>query len=90
MRAPLLSTPLPWLIGCALALAPLAAQSPCTWAYAPGDALAGTDGVVGSLTPWDPDGPGPLGELLVVAGEFRVAGSAATFGWTTTMAYFRH
>ena len=80
MRAPLLSTPLPWLIGCALALAPLAAQSPCTWAYAPGDALAGTDGVVGSLTPWDPDGPGPLGELLVVAGEFRVAGSAATFG----------
>lgn len=66
--------------GLAVTLAPLAAQGACTWAYAPGDALAGTDAVVSALLPWDPDGPGPLGELLVVAGEFRVAGSVATAG----------
>ena len=31
-------------------------------------------------TAWDPDGPGPLGERLVVAGDFSVAGDVAAEG----------
>lgn len=36
----------------------------------------GTTGRVNALCAWDPDGPGPAAELLVVAGEFTAAGGA--------------
>lgn len=50
-------------------------QAPCSLAFAPGDALAGVDGAVGICKPWDPDAAGPAPLHVVVAGEFRVAGS---------------
>ena len=58
--------------------APAVAQPPCALAYVPGVALAGVDGAVSSLLPWDPDGPGPAPQLVVAAGSFRVAGSVVS------------
>jgi hypothetical protein len=53
--------------------APLLAQCPGVWL--PGDGTPGTDGTVYASTTWDPDGAGPLPELLVVGGEFSRVGS---------------
>ena len=47
----------------------------CGSAWLPGDGYAGTDRTVRALTSWDPDGPGPATALVVVGGEFGVAGS---------------
>ncbi|MCU0863392.1 MAG: hypothetical protein MUC36_06355 [Planctomycetes bacterium] len=73
MRAAML---IPVAAGCALA-APLAAQPPCSSSFAPAAALAGADGDVYLSQPWDPDGTGPLPELLVLGGKFRTAGNLA-------------
>ena len=51
-----------------------AAQGPCTLEFTPGDAVAGVDGSVAALLPWDPDGAGPMPLHVVAAGDFRVAG----------------
>lgn len=58
-----------------LATSSLAAQ--CATQWLPGDRLASTNGVVMTTTRWDPDGPGPAGERLVVAGDFSWAGDLA-------------
>ncbi len=42
--------------------------------WRPGQPVPGVDGTVAACITWDPDGPGPLPEWLVVAGQFRVAG----------------
>ena len=72
---------LPWLLlgawPCLLLPTALPAQPPCALAYADGTALAGVDGDVYWTLPWDPDGTGPLPRLLVLAGNFRTAGSQA-------------
>ncbi len=46
------------------------------WLYGPGEGSDGVRGSVNAMIAWDPDGPGPLGESLVLAGHFRVAGDA--------------
>ncbi|MGK0157812.1 MAG: hypothetical protein ACI9SE_004795, partial [Neolewinella sp.] len=49
-------------------------QGPCTLEFAPGDPVAGVDGPLATLLPWDPDGAGPLPMHVVAAGAFEVAG----------------
>jgi hypothetical protein len=51
------------------------AQFPCPDPqWLPGEGLPGTDGQVYATAMWDPDGPGPKSPLLVVGGNFAVAG----------------
>jgi hypothetical protein len=45
-----------------------------------GDPLQGFDGNVYASTHWDPDGPGPEPERLVVGGTFTIAGNASARG----------
>ncbi len=47
----------------------------CAPAWLPGEALAGVNGTVFTVTAWDPDGSGSLSERVVVGGQFTVAGS---------------
>lgn len=53
--------------------ASLLSQTPCAtgWALT---TLPGTNGNVRACLWWDPDGPGPLGEVLVMGGSFAAAG----------------
>ena len=48
------------------------AQSKPHWLE--GSGLPGADSFVAASTSWDPDGPGPQPELLVIAGQFQVVG----------------
>lgn len=63
-----------WIL--ALLIVALATKSPaqCTPQWLPGAGVLGVDGTVLAMTMWDPDGPGPQPELLVVGGEFAMAG----------------
>lgn len=42
--------------------------------------IDGVDGYVQVTNLWDPDGPGPRTPLLVIGGEFRIAGTALASG----------
>lgn len=47
----------------------------CTWQLEPtGNGIPGVDQTVACSTVWDPDGAGPQGPLLVLGGDFNVAG----------------
>lgn len=61
----------------ALGAAAASAQAPCPLAFAPGEPLAGASAGVGAFVPWDPDGPGPAPQQLIVVGEFATIGSVA-------------
>lgn len=50
------------------------AGAQCVGGWQPGDGLPGVDGEVRAMTWWDPDGPGPLPRVLVVGGQFWIAG----------------
>jgi len=50
------------------------AAAECPFSWKPGDGLPGLDGLAYAMTTWDPDGPGPQAELLLVGGEFTAAG----------------
>ncbi len=64
------------IVGLALLLTASArAQCPADWL--PGEGMPGVNGAVRAATAWDPDGPGPQPELLVVGGSFEVAGDVA-------------
>ncbi len=52
----------------------LLAQAPCPHAWQPGDGIPGLDGVAYAMANWDPDGAGPQPEVVVVGGQFTVAG----------------
>ncbi|UCC22520.1 MAG: hypothetical protein JSW23_00135, partial [Planctomycetota bacterium] len=56
----------------ALKADPAAGQ--CDFDWKPGEGVPGVDGTVRTLTTWDPDGNGPQQELLIVGGEFTIAG----------------
>jgi hypothetical protein len=45
----------------------------CDWL--PGEGMPGMDDAVFAMTTWDPDGPGPLPQLLVAGGVFGLAGN---------------
>ncbi len=55
-------------------LGPVAAQAQCPFDWLPGQGVPGVLGKVSAATVWDPDGPGPQPELLVMGGSFRIAG----------------
>jgi len=54
-----------------------ASTAQCDPQFTPLLQRAGLDGTANCSVVWDPDGPGPLGERLVVGGTFRVAGGVA-------------
>ncbi|MBL8877013.1 MAG: immunoglobulin domain-containing protein [Phycisphaerae bacterium] len=47
------------------------AQS-CDGQWLPGNGAPGVNGVVNAMTLWDPDGAGPLPEMMVIGGQFTV------------------
>lgn len=57
-----------------MSCAPAAAQ--CAQQWLPNGVGPGLNGP-GAVTRWDPDGPGPLGERIVVSGLFSTAGGVA-------------
>src|SRR5882724_11864851 len=59
------------LAACASAPA-LRAQCATQWQ---GTGLPGTNGPVFSTATWDPDGSGPLPPLLILGGNFQIAGN---------------
>ncbi|MFK7741688.1 MAG: hypothetical protein AB8H80_15325 [Planctomycetota bacterium] len=61
------------LAACHATSAMLSAQCETSWATQTGELAV--FGMVLEMHPWDPDGPGPLGPQMVVAGDFRQAGS---------------
>ena len=60
------------LVACALSEA---AAAQCATQWLPGSGIPGTDGIVWATTTWDPDGAGLMQPLLVVGGDFTVAGT---------------
>lgn len=50
------------------------AHGQCEPQWLPGPALPGVNGLVYCMTSWDPDGPGPRSRVLVVGGNFSIAG----------------
>ncbi|MEZ6037201.1 MAG: hypothetical protein R3F29_06955 [Planctomycetota bacterium] len=67
----------------------VATQQPCDPAPVPSGAMPGvdrSDSMLGQwmhAVAWDPDGAGPMPELLAVCGTFRTAGSALANGLAT-------
>lgn len=49
-----------------------AAHAQCGGQWLPGYGVPGVNGTVGCMTLWDPDGPGPLPESLVIGGSFSI------------------
>lgn len=68
---------LPWL------LALPAAVAQCGLAWSNGDGVPGTNGAVSATVLWDPDGAGPAAPLLVVGGNFTLAGNQLVSGLAT-------
>lgn len=54
------------------------AQCVPQWVFGPDQGLPGLNGAVWCSLPWDPDGNGPMPQLLVVGGTFSIAGEAVT------------
>ncbi|MBX3402610.1 MAG: immunoglobulin domain-containing protein [Phycisphaeraceae bacterium] len=53
------------------------AHAQCEGEWLPGMGIPGINGEVDCLLSWDPDGDGPLGNLIVVGGRFTFAGEIA-------------
>lgn len=53
------------------------ARAQCDGEWLPGMGIPGVNGEVDCLLSWDPDGNGPLGNLIVVGGRFSRAGEIA-------------
>lgn len=54
-----------------------ATPAQCSHFWGPGLGVAGVDGYVRAMVRWDPDGAGPAPAVLVLAGNFGFAGTAA-------------
>lgn len=54
-----------------------AASAQCTTPWIAGDGTPGANDDVLAATTWDPDGPGPLGEHVVLGGRFTLFGDLA-------------
>ena len=55
--------------------AALSARADCPPEWLPGEGIPGVNGTVCATTAWDPDGPGGRSGLLVVGGDFTIAGN---------------
>ncbi|MBX3388228.1 MAG: immunoglobulin domain-containing protein [Phycisphaeraceae bacterium] len=49
----------------------------CGGQWLPGYGVAGVNGSVNAMTLWDPDGAGPLPEVLVIGGSFSMVGATS-------------
>src|SRR5262245_24424056 len=82
-RAPLLPMLLPRIVLPPALLSAIACvgagalPAQCANQWLPGSGLPGPNGPVTALTRWDPDGPGPAPEQLVLGGSFLLAGTVA-------------
>ena len=63
------------LVLCALTALPASADCPFDWRS--GEGIPGVNGVAYATTRCDSDGPVPIPELLIVGGDFAIAG-----GWS--------
>lgn len=55
------------------------AQTCGRWLFGPGQERGDLNGAIAAMAKWDPDGPGPQGEWLVIGGSFtRYGGSGST------------
>lgn len=59
------------------------ASGQCSTDWQPGEGIPGVDRTVYASTVWDPDASGPQPPLLVVAGQFRVAGDSVAYSIST-------
>jgi hypothetical protein len=66
-------------IGIAMLTGASASGQPCSYVVDTSP-LNGVDAAVTSMVRWDPDGPGPLPERLVMGGNFAAAGSVFAAG----------
>ncbi len=55
------------------------AEAQCIADWVPGYAYPGIYGGAGEAVRWDPDGPGPQPEMLVITGEFDAIGGVAAY-----------
>jgi hypothetical protein len=78
MRADPLVRPVLSVLFISTVAAGAAAQCNTEWLLGAGDGFP-REGQVNAGTMWDPDGPGPATERLVIAGAFRTATNIATF-----------
>jgi hypothetical protein len=62
------------LVALPLALTPTT-HAQCAPTWQPSFGLRGINGGINAMTWWDPDGAGPQARLLVIAGEFNLAGA---------------
>ena len=51
------------------------ANAQCPEQWLPGHGIPGLNGIVYAATTWDPDGAGPKPAVLVVGGNFTIAGT---------------
>ena len=58
---------------CSLVTSTVSAQ--CATQWLPGSGVPGTNGPVFATTMWDPDGAGTMQPILVMGGDFTIAGS---------------
>ena len=65
------------VVGSIVAAAHSWAIAQCSPGWLPGNELPGIDGKIAAATEWDPDGDGPQPPVLVVGGEFSLAGGKA-------------
>ncbi|MCA8950189.1 MAG: hypothetical protein KDE27_11850 [Planctomycetes bacterium] len=63
----------------AAALAGTVLHAQCTNPWLPGTGYPGVLGRTADATAWDPDGPGPATDRLVLVGDFTLAGSTAAY-----------
>src|SRR5262245_11662373 len=49
------------------------ANAQCAFEWRAGEGMPGVNGEVYATMQWDPDGPGPQAELLIVGGSFSLA-----------------
>ncbi len=61
-----------------LSVCPLESTAQCIEDWKPGGSLPGLSGPVLAMTPWDRDGDGPEEPVLVVGGNFGIAGGIRT------------
>ena len=82
------SVPVRWFVPAGLALVAMGALAASAAAQCSNPAISlsanvGTDGIVHASTWWDPDGAGPAAPVVVLGGDFRVAGTVAAIDVAT-------
>ncbi|MBY0111272.1 MAG: hypothetical protein K2Y21_00515 [Phycisphaerales bacterium] len=67
-----------WMAGWVLLAPGVSAQTCGRWLFGPGQERGDLNGPIVAMAKWDPDGPGPQGEWLVIGGSFTSYGGNAS------------